>query len=466
MERQFHNEDFERFLRDNANQYRMYPSEKVWKGIYSSIHTRRRWYGISALALLLISGALISLLTLKNNPGKVLLSEKENIDNSAATNKNNTLANGDILVSKQSSNNSSTINKTESVYNPTLLNSNNSKIVTTYLPQNPSLNTPGSLVEEATQTTEESKINNSSEVKNSTVLKDETGNLLLSTKESVSTKNQTIAQNNKAAQTDINKASMALASKNVLINTTKKASRLTAQVFFTPAVSYRKLSENKAYAANATNSPQPFTYTQLTDVNNLVKHKPAMGLEFGIESRYEFNNQLAATAALQFNINHYDIRAYFHPTEIATIALNSGGYRPDSVTALSNYRNFDGYSPNWIENFYFQVSLPVGAEFTLLRDKKFEWGIDASVQPTYLIGDRAYLITSDYKNYVKVPNLMRRWNLNTGLGAFVSYSTGRIKWHVGPQVRYQHFSSFENIYPVKENLFNVGLKVGAKINKK
>ena len=41
MERQFNNGDFEKLLRDNANQYRMYPSEKVWKGVHSALHTRR-----------------------------------------------------------------------------------------------------------------------------------------------------------------------------------------------------------------------------------------------------------------------------------------------------------------------------------------------------------------------------------------------------------------------------------------
>ena len=67
MERQFYNEDFERLLKDNANQYKMYPSEKVWKGINSALHSRRRWYGISALAMLLISASLVTVFVVNNN---------------------------------------------------------------------------------------------------------------------------------------------------------------------------------------------------------------------------------------------------------------------------------------------------------------------------------------------------------------------------------------------------------------
>ena len=228
----------------------------------------------------------------------------------------------------------------------------------------------------------------------------------------------------------------ALASQNVPITKSKKQSKLTAQIYFTPTVSYRKLSENKNVYNNSS------FYVPSIDVNNLVKHKPAMGLEFGIEGRYHVNKKFSLKTGLQFNINRYDIQAYSHPTEIATVALSSG-YGVDSFASLSNYRNFSSTdNANWLENFYFQVAVPVGAEIILSDKKNIQWGISGTIQPTYVIGDRAYVISSDYKNYAKFPDLMRRWNLSTGVGTFVSYSTGRIKWQAGPHVRYQHLSSF------------------------
>jgi hypothetical protein len=79
MERQFNNGDFEKLLRDNANQYRMYPSEKVWKGIHSSLHTRRRWYGLTAAIMLLVTGSIISIIIYNDNPGKNNLTDQKNI---------------------------------------------------------------------------------------------------------------------------------------------------------------------------------------------------------------------------------------------------------------------------------------------------------------------------------------------------------------------------------------------------
>ncbi len=60
MERNFNNE-FERFLKENADQYRLYPSSKVWNGIYSALHTRRKWFGLGII-LLLVTGTLVTIL--------------------------------------------------------------------------------------------------------------------------------------------------------------------------------------------------------------------------------------------------------------------------------------------------------------------------------------------------------------------------------------------------------------------
>ena len=50
-ESNFYSDDFEQLLREKTEQYKMYPSEKVWKGIHGSLHTKRRWF-ISSMSLL------------------------------------------------------------------------------------------------------------------------------------------------------------------------------------------------------------------------------------------------------------------------------------------------------------------------------------------------------------------------------------------------------------------------------
>ena len=89
MERNINNKDFEQFVKQNADQYRMYPSEKVWKGIYSSLHTRRTWYGLG-LALLLLTAVTVTWVML--SPPEVkqqAISSEKNQDNSVVAEKKN-----------------------------------------------------------------------------------------------------------------------------------------------------------------------------------------------------------------------------------------------------------------------------------------------------------------------------------------------------------------------------------------
>jgi hypothetical protein len=195
-----------------------------------------------------------------------------------------------------------------------------------------------------------------------------------------------------------------------------------------------------------------------------VTHKPNIGLEFGLTSKYAITKNVKLRAGVQFNINRYNIQAVRHTPELATIALNNGSSGVQSLGTISTYRNLSGGQEDWVENFYFQVSTPIGAEVKLGGNDKVYIGAASTVQPTYVLGNNAYLVTTDYKNYAQVPSLMRRWNVNTNLETFVAYSTGKLKWQVGPQVRYQLLSSFANEYPVKENLFDFGLKVGISVN--
>lgn len=238
------------------------------------------------------------------------------------------------------------------------------------------------------------------------------------------------------------------------------------QLYFTPTVSYRRLTENKSYLRAVPQNLATFNLAALYDVNSMVTHKPDLGLELGFAFKFPVSNRIKLRTGMQFNINRYDIKAFTYVPERTTIALNTPSRGVDSVNTMSSYRNFNGGRADWLQNFYFQVSTPLGVEVALSNSKKTRFGVATTIQPTYVLGDRAYLISTNYKNYSQVPWLTRRWNVNTSLETFVSYSTGTLRWQVGPQVRYQLLSSFVEQYPVKENLFDFGMKVGVSLDRK
>jgi hypothetical protein len=162
---------------------------------------------------------------------------------------------------------------------------------------------------------------------------------------------------------------------------------------------------------------------------------------------------------VQFNFSRYDIEAYSSMPEIATIALNNQTFINDTVSSYSRIRNFSGYAEEDLSNQYFQISMPVGVEYKVIGSGKLELHLAGTIQPTYLVNRNSYLITTDFKNYMREPSLVRRWNVNGGLEAFVSYHTGSVRWQVGPQFRYQLLSTYSRKYPIKEQLMEYGVKV-------
>src|SRR5688572_22524081 len=54
MEKDFYTDDFEQLLKDTTEDFRMYPSRKVWHSIYNDLHPAKKWPSF-AVCLLLIT---------------------------------------------------------------------------------------------------------------------------------------------------------------------------------------------------------------------------------------------------------------------------------------------------------------------------------------------------------------------------------------------------------------------------
>lgn len=471
MEGNFENRDFEQFVKRNADQYRMYPSEKVWKGIYTSIHTRRNWYGVASIFLILSS--IVATWMIVHTPE--IKQQSNNIDIQAPNilNDNHPVSekNSDIsaimnpkTIQKKNKSTIHTDSKPLLAYNQTLETPTQTK-TNTYLHVNkinPVINPGHSITFRSNE-----NIILTNEVQNENL---NSSNLTIKERDDdkyYSPEKAHLRDLTNTIQTNGEKIANPAIHENTMnpVQPTVNSKKLKWQFFLTPTISYRRLTENKSYLHN--NSPYAsanYSYANYYNVNNVVTHKPDMGFEIGFATIYPILKKTKIRAGMQFNINRYGIKAFSYSNEVATITLNSSGVN-DSLNQVTQYRNFNGYNSGWLQNLYFSVSAPIGVEYDFGGSNKTRFGIVGTIQPTYIISDKAYLISTDYKNYVEVPWLVRRWNMNTGLEMFVNYSSGKLDWQVGPQIRYQLLSSFQNKYPVKENLFDFGLKVGVMLKK-
>ncbi len=232
--------------------------------------------------------------------------------------------------------------------------------------------------------------------------------------------------------------------------------RLGYQLYVTPAVNYRKLTTKTKYAA------VPFAEG---DINNSISQKPGIGIEAGFGLTYAVAKRLQLKGSVQLNYTNYNIDAdqTNHPVN-TDILLNdpaSGlSYSSARLTTISNSYNASALSPVKLHNRTYQISIPIGFAYKLSSNKNVDWFAGASVQPSYIFGGNAHIVSSDLKNYVSEPSSIRSWNLNLGFETYMNFKVGSYNLQVGPQIRYQVNSTYKSNVALVEKPYAIGLKFG------
>ncbi len=492
MENNFDNRDFERTVRQHADQFRMFASDRVWKGVENALHRRRRWYGIG-LALLLVTTATVTMVMLNPSdksefvrlgrnasytmgiplaqitPNPVNLVQSPIIKDAAPARSYpiglvQNYFNG--LVPADNKENELPGFETDEMVNHYR---NELEPVTALVEEKrPSaISKPASIVKSDHIFANLGSLSKPPMVDPKDYLKsdlplssDATDLYLAAASDKKHKENNEIKKENNLLLPPYTIESVINSYKH-----TKGGKKLNWLVYFTPTVSYRTLSENTEFISaarynsivNGAGANNPVYYS--TDVNSVVEHRPDLGMQLGVRAGLPLSQWFSITGGFQLGISKYDIRASQTNTEIATIALTTR----NTLNTVTNYRNEKGAQENWLHNYYFSASVPIGMELKLSDGSKNYFGIATTIQPTFVLDNRAYLITTDYKNYAEVPSLTRKFNMNTSFEIFSAHTTGKVQWRVGPQVHYQMMSSFIKNYPIKEHLFDFGLKLGIQL---
>lgn len=458
MERKFYHTEFEEFIKEKSDQYKMYPSDKVWKSIDRSLRSKRKWYwsgfvlllsGISYLAITHLVSTPVSapVTTPAAQPPKPQLTAQQlnpfgtpvlnDTKTSAGTTNQEEITsdfslseNGDVVAAFEiplkllPGNHNLATNEKAAVYISGLAP----------LKKHEQYNFELSWPEEAY------------EVDAPEFIETAGNRVMLKPVEHAVAKRDRPAINWLFDNDNFELPSI-------------KTKRISWQLAFSPTVNYRRLTGARDAKNYLNTASIPVAVQVNGDIDNLVNHKPALGFELGTHGMLKLNKKFTAKAGLQFNYSKYDIRAFKAPRELTMIALNSQtGINP--ILGYSDVRNFGGSEPEDLKNQYFQLSMPVGIEYKVFGNDKLQFSVATTLQPTYLLNSNTYLITTDFKNYAKEPSLVRKWNMNAAAEAFIAYERGGVKWQVGPQFRYQLLSSYRKEYPIKEYLMEYGIKVG------
>ena len=436
MDGKINDREFEQFLKENADNHRLYPADSVWESIHARLHPKKRWPLTALLLLAFTTGSITWFGPGERSIESVRRTDKVEAATSIAKQSDAPDFASDFtqeLTSSEAETEVATLAKTDAFsVAPTEVPTESSPI-------------PASQIEPAITAIEApAKTNNE-------------GTAIAETAASVST--TAITPNEPSYPLSIESVTNSYQRQ-------KHSPRFRWQLHFTPTVSYRSLKEDQKFIAQARMNLSAAPLAATTELSNVINHRPDLGMQLGLLGTYPLGKRLDLIAGLQFNVSKYDIKAFNYPTEVATIALVNAWGGSTAVSTVTSFRS-NGFmsKASWLRNYYYSLSAPVGLEWRILGKKQNHWGFSTTVQPTYMVGNRSYIISMDYQNYAEVPYLINKWNLNVGLETYAKFSVGNTDFRVGPQVRYQLFSSFKKGYPVSEHLYDFGVKLGIMLGK-
>jgi hypothetical protein len=473
--KQLQDETFEEFLQESVKGHRMYPSDQLWSRIRTDIHGNRAWPALTFISLMIISS--LTVFTLLNNhphhhqlpllSGQVVsktnssVPQKDMSADEKVTAYFSSIAPDNITLT--------TIASLHTQLNNDLLSSTPNKFESAHvIPQERQVILPMNDIHAPLPSATTSLLisNETHAVTGESILLDGTSEQKESGEELKSAealKMLAAAKGNQQQSADEFFRAFPFTVNGPI---KYKSSRIGFQFYVTPSVSFRILKDAKLKeinsannASNATGTNLPISSSVPANVNDIVRHRPAVGLELGFNVLYSISRNLQLSTGVQLNLRRYDIETFVSRTrDLSSLSLvNNRGV--ETISFYSPYNNNNGYKATILHNDLYQVSIPVGIQWKMAVGKKWGLSAEASVQPTLSIKTDTWLVSADYKHYTEGNDLLRKWNINSAAGFQITYSGKNAVWGIGPQIRYQHLPTYSNLYPIRENLIDYGIRM-------
>ena len=454
--------DIEKLLQQEANNYSMSPSDKVWENIREEMQGKQKWTLLPIVFTAIIIALTIT--TALNYPPQKFLIKHFDSPLSAT---NNTLIN----TTRKSNSESKNIWRKQ---NPSIfkfLGVHNASFTTTLNVENDNISNKIDLtIADKNLSTANIVYNNTLSIVSSnntikTGVKEFNNNLDNNFDENVAS---ILANDNKS--TEILKSSTKkILVKNDVINYLNtfsntilkkepKKSKWQIQYYATISNSYRTLEDDKSRASFMGNSSEKQALK--SNVNNIVKHIPAVGGEFGISFLYKLTKNLHIKSGVQLNVTQYKIDAYRANgnaifSYVKNNKLNSMSLRAAYTTEVGN-----GSAATKLDNQMYQLSVPIGLQWDVINGKRWGLSAAATIQPTVTLNKDVYVVSTDYKYYTDGTSFFRRFNVNTSTELLLTLKSKNAKWFFGPQIRQQQLPTYNDIYPIKEYRVDYGIKFG------
>jgi hypothetical protein len=458
--------EFEAFLKQQADSFKMKPNERVWHGIYNNLHPSRKIPSLAVASLFVFAFLLFNVS--KNK--RVYVASNQNVIQTIDNNTNTKITVSEIKENAFDIPNN--INKTEAT-NARLMQSQNASLAS--IGQKPQYKAaPHAAFKQTLPTIHNTNGTFENELSGNDVVKE---NLL---------KEQ---QSNTSSLTNLNVGETEVAAltshgvNNTWANVT--ASETTKKVIkddflainaSAKSVNAITLAENNAlddekfkendillnkpkqsiiekFLANgsityhlAANKSFRQVHEKVINDNVLID-RAALGLEFGATANYPVTENTNIVVGAQFNYNNY----------ISELNKNL-----ENTNTNNSYTLFNNKADKQrFNNTSAELSLPIGVNYAIYNGNNTKIIANVQAQPSILLGGSAYVFDETNKQVRQQNDVLRKFNLHTAAGLIVQVKTAKnVAVQFGPQIRYQLFSNHKSSFNYRESLQSFGLRLG------
>ena len=492
MRDSLHNNEFEDFLHKQVSNHRMYPADQIWRNIQKEIHGEGKWPALTYISIFIITA--LSVCTLMVKPEERLhkntivypsQTEEKVVETSIRKNQN-AVTSAPVQYAYTDNITQQTIqsvsdfliarDEKENNLQPLVISKESLLSIQNEPARNNDIIPLNSTEEKATSKPEPPQLNAN------IVIQENKADEAITNYAASKPASRYFSTFGLINPSDLNRPSDEAAPYNSddawrnfpLLSTKdilrKKLSKLSFQFYIAPSVSYRRLNDGNGKTARSYTA-LPRTASYHLDVNHVVEHRPGMGAETGFALGYKITNTLTVKGGFQFNVRQYSIKAYIVPVAQPSADALAGNIAssnlPDEQAVadnsyLTSANNAVTSEPVVLNNRYYEIAAPIGIDWRMATfgNGRLTLNAAAALQPTYTFDKEPFIITTDYKNYTDGASIMHNWNLNSNIETYISYQMGTFRWQLGPQFRFQHFSTYSNAYPIREHLLDYGLKIG------
>lgn len=512
MERRFDMSDFERSLKDHADQFKMIPSKRVWNGIYNNLHPGSKWPSITVAIIFLFTLITIGRFNTStdrftnpvktdSNTGKDILKSQDQSQSGESVTEQKVREINSSKIDTKENNNVITKNKVDP--QTRIISDKNSSVS---LLSSSSYDKKNGTTNIKQQQRAKVISLNVSEFKKGSENNSEKNDISIDKLFSLSPGNTQpipafdLHENQNESfytsivrQGEMMKKDLSIPvsfqiftlppSESLYLNSIY-SDQLMADAYKNlpnqenSLITHKKLRKNKnkigwTFYINPIISTVSFNKKAIQpSANNSslvvlsnqapfkLKRNPRLGMETGVEMSFKIDKKFNFITGFNLSYSSYNnLSNLVHPT-YATLTLTDGNGGTYTKNYITHYGN--GQSPGHVSlvNYTIHASIPLGVQFNIWGNEKIKLDLASLIEPSVLLKNDAFLISSDGRYYVNDPMLVRRTNLDGHLGSYITIIGKKMKWHIGPDFRFQLFSTYKSIYPIKEHLIDYGIRIG------